>query len=334
MKKLFLALAVSSSAFASSIEVPTPPLPSSATLGTTAPLTGGGTLSSNLTLSIPASSGSVDGYLSSANFTVFNNKVATTRAINTTAPITGGGALSADRTIAIPKATGAVDGYLSAADFTTFANSAPSIGGAVTSGTTGSVLFVGAGPVLAQDNAKLFYDVTNHRLAVGNVIPVKEFEVSGTIRSSGANYSVDIFNGDGNGPVINFGDKTTGDLFATIGVESGGTVIDSRNARPLILWNSGSEYARFTSGGAFIMLDTGGHTGNVPHIQSLETSTTNTSATCAKTCAAGEVLTGGGCSNSGTDLLINNYPSSTTTWSCKYGTGAGNCTASAMCYAY
>lgn len=41
-----------------------------------------------------------------------------------------------------------------------------SIGGAVTSGTTGSLLFVGAGPVLAQDNSNLFWDDSNNALFV------------------------------------------------------------------------------------------------------------------------------------------------------------------------
>lgn len=39
-----------------------------------------------------------------------------------------------------------------------------SIGATVTSGTTGSILFVNAGPILAQDNANLFYDDTNNRM--------------------------------------------------------------------------------------------------------------------------------------------------------------------------
>lgn len=45
------------------------------------------------------------------------------------------------------------------------------IGGAVTGATAGSVLFVGAGPVLAQDNATLFWDNTNHRLGLGTNTP-------------------------------------------------------------------------------------------------------------------------------------------------------------------
>lgn len=43
-------------------------------INTTAPLTGGGTLSSDLTLVIPQSSASVDGYLSQTDWSTFNNK--------------------------------------------------------------------------------------------------------------------------------------------------------------------------------------------------------------------------------------------------------------------
>lgn len=62
------------------------------------------------------------GYLSSTDWTTFNNKVSTSRTINTTAPITGGGDLSADRTIAITQAATAANGYLSSTDWNTFNN--------------------------------------------------------------------------------------------------------------------------------------------------------------------------------------------------------------------
>lgn len=78
------------------------------------------TVGPNVTLTLPQATVSQDGYIAQADFTIFNNKVATTRGISTTSPLTGGGDLSANRTIAIPKATGSVDGYLSATDFTTF----------------------------------------------------------------------------------------------------------------------------------------------------------------------------------------------------------------------
>ncbi len=91
-------------------------------INTTAPLSGGGTLAGDLTLSMAQATGSVDGWLGHVDWTTFNNKVGTARAINTTAPITGGGDLTADRTLAMAKATGAVDGYLAAADFTALSN--------------------------------------------------------------------------------------------------------------------------------------------------------------------------------------------------------------------
>lgn len=45
------------------------------------------------------------------------------------------------------------------------------IGGTVTSGTPGSLLFVGSGPVLAQNNANLFWDATNLGLNIGTTTP-------------------------------------------------------------------------------------------------------------------------------------------------------------------
>lgn len=51
------------------------------------------------TISIPVASSSQNGYLASADWTTFNNKVGTARSISTSSPLTGGGDLSADRTI-------------------------------------------------------------------------------------------------------------------------------------------------------------------------------------------------------------------------------------------
>lgn len=100
-------------------------------LSATAPLSYN---SGTSTLSIPKSTIAVDGYLAATDFTTFNNKVATTRAINTTAPITGGGDLSADRTLAMAAATTSVNGYLTSTDWTTFNNKQA----AITIGSLGS----------------------------------------------------------------------------------------------------------------------------------------------------------------------------------------------------
>ena len=61
-----------------------------------------------------------------------------------------------------------------------------SIGGTVTSGTVGSILFVGTGPVLAQDNTNLFWDDTNNRLGIGTSTPSEALDITGNVRFSGA----------------------------------------------------------------------------------------------------------------------------------------------------
>lgn len=50
-----------------------------------------------------------------------------------------------------------------------------SIGDAVGGGTPGSVLFVGAGPILSQDNANFFYNPTTHALGLGTTLPSGSF---------------------------------------------------------------------------------------------------------------------------------------------------------------
>lgn len=49
-------------------------VPTTRTINTTAPLTGGGNLSANRTIGIPQANGSTDGFLDSADWTTFNNK--------------------------------------------------------------------------------------------------------------------------------------------------------------------------------------------------------------------------------------------------------------------
>lgn len=97
------------------------PVNNTFTIATSGPLNGASDLSGiGMTLSISQASNIIDGYLSSTDWTTFNNKVPTTRSISTTAPLSGGGDLSLDRTISIPKATTTIDGYLSATDWTIF----------------------------------------------------------------------------------------------------------------------------------------------------------------------------------------------------------------------
>lgn len=52
-----------------------------------------------------------------------------------------------------------------------------SIGGTVTDGTAGSVLFIGSGPVMSQDNTNFFWDDTNNRLGLGTATPANPLQV-------------------------------------------------------------------------------------------------------------------------------------------------------------
>jgi hypothetical protein len=107
---------------------------SSLTIATTAPLTGGGTLG-NLTLSMPAASGSTNGYLTSGDWTLFNSKDAV---VTFAAPIVRTG-----NNVAIPAATGSVNGYLTSADWTTF--NAKQTAGSYITALTGDVTAAGPG---------------------------------------------------------------------------------------------------------------------------------------------------------------------------------------------
>ena len=80
-------------------------VPTTRTISTTAPITGGGDLSANRTLAIAASTNAVDGYLTAADHTTFAAKVGPTRTVATGAGLTGGGDLSADRTLVVDLST-------------------------------------------------------------------------------------------------------------------------------------------------------------------------------------------------------------------------------------
>lgn len=118
------------------------PVSNTRTVATTSPLTGGGALSGNLTLAIPAATGAANGYLSSNDFTTFSNKISSAFTITTTAPLTGGGAATNNLTLAIPAATSLQNGYLPSADWVTFNAKQTALAAAAPLNLTGSNLTI------------------------------------------------------------------------------------------------------------------------------------------------------------------------------------------------
>lgn len=137
------------------------PVTSARTISTTAPLTGGGDLSADRTFAITQSSASADGYLSSTDWSTFNNKQPliaagttaqyyrgdkTFQTLNTTAVAEGTNLYYTDAraraaitgtapidvsggVVSISQAGGAANGYLSSTDWNTFNNKQAALNG-------------------------------------------------------------------------------------------------------------------------------------------------------------------------------------------------------------
>jgi len=184
--------------------------------GTSPIVSSGGTTPA---ISIPVATTSVNGYLSSTDWTTFNNKQATITL--TTTGTSGAATFSANTlnipqyadayvgtvtsvaaitlgtsgtdlsstvanstttpviTLNVPTASATNRGALSSADWTTFNNKYN-----LPSLTSGSVLFSN-GSNIAQDNANFFWDDANNRLGIGTTSPAYTLDVNGTGRFSG-----------------------------------------------------------------------------------------------------------------------------------------------------
>lgn len=183
--------------------------------GTAPVVSSGGTTPA---ISMAAASSTVNGYLTSTDWTTFNSKGSgTVTSVSATSPVTSTGGTTP--TIAMPAATTSVSGYLTSTDWTTFNNkgsgtvtsvavTAPSIfsvaGSPITSSgtialtysgtalpvanggtgtstafTTGSVVFAGASGTYTEDNANFFWDNTNNRLGIGTASPTAPLSIYG-----------------------------------------------------------------------------------------------------------------------------------------------------------
>ena len=179
-------------------------------ISTTSPLSGGGDLSADRTLSISQANGSTPGYLSSTDWTTFNNKISSTRLISTTSPLSGGGDLSADRTISISQADSGNSGYLSSTDWSTFNNK---IGGSGTLNYTAR--FTGTNTLgigVIQDD--------NHRAGI-NVAPSADASLSvSTIAFE--EYAIKAINSLSGGaitPLLGIGGSATNSIGDAVGGE-------------------------------------------------------------------------------------------------------------------
>jgi hypothetical protein len=125
-----------------------------------------------------------DGFLQSADWTTFNDKVGATRSISTTGPLAGGGDFSANRTFSITQATGSVDGYVSAADFVKLRERRVSMSCSdlitvITTGTTKAYYDFGAAFTITSVRATIMTAQTS-----GTVVTIDINEANTTILST------------------------------------------------------------------------------------------------------------------------------------------------------
>jgi hypothetical protein len=112
------------------------------------------------TISIPAATTSVSGYLTSTDWNTFNNKGSgTVTSVTGTAPVVSSGGTTP--AISMAAATTSVSGYLTSTDWNTFNGkfTLPSL-------TSGSILFSN-GSTITQNNTRLYWDNTNMKLGIG-----------------------------------------------------------------------------------------------------------------------------------------------------------------------
>ena len=165
-------------------------VPTTRTITTTSPLSGGGDLSANRTLAIAKATTLVDGYLSATDWTTFNGKQSALvsgtniKTINSTS-LLGSGDVAVQPTLVSGTNIKTVNGttILGSGDLTI--STGITIGTtAITSGTVGRVLFQGSGNVV-QQSSSLFWDSTNNRLGIGTSSPTSAMQIVGSTNVEG-----------------------------------------------------------------------------------------------------------------------------------------------------
>lgn len=101
------------------------------------------------------------------------------------------------------------------------------IGDTIPGGTAGSVLFLGVGSTLEQDNAHFFWDDTNNRLGIGTNTPAETLHVAGTAIITGDVGTADQLlgrdsgTGEITGITVGSGLSLSGNTLTATGVSSG-----------------------------------------------------------------------------------------------------------------
>ncbi len=208
---------------------------------------------------LPTASHTNRGALSSTDWDTFNGKVATTRAINTTAPLAGGGDLSADRTLTTSMSTNKLIGRgtagtgvmeeitlgtnLSLTGTTINASGGGmAIGSAVTSGTSGSILYVDGSSDLAQDNADLFWDAINKFLGVGTASPAHTLHIIGDFFVQPTNLGIPAFT------LYDATNSTNGVRFSLQTAATGSTLNDGFSVIQTSVGSKGTIVTNYESG--------------------------------------------------------------------------------------
>lgn len=152
----------------------------------------------------------------------------------------------------------------------TWAAAGSGIGSSVTAGTTGSTLFIGPGPVLAQDNAHYFWDNTNKRLGIGTNTPSVQVDVvaagaHANLRAKSDSTHAAFHSSDADGSIhFEYGayGSAIGGTFLGISAASSAQIradsvsaliLGTTTSAPFIIGTNNVDRARFNADGAFAL---------------------------------------------------------------------------------
>ena len=219
----------------------------------TAPVVSSG--GSTPAISMAAATTSVNGYLTSTDWTTFNNKgsgsvtsvsgTGTVNGITLTGTVTTSGSLTLGGTLSGVSLTTQVSGTLPVANGGTNASTF----------TAGSVVFAGASGTYTQNNASFFWDNTNARLGLGTSAPSKKLHVVGDAADTA------LFGNIGGAAATSIGGITLGSLNDTAARRAWGIKTESTNAGQLGIFCAASNSTGPFAGTEVVSINSSGNFG-------------------------------------------------------------------------